>query len=1046
MLCSIQATPYQREVTIILQMLLWSNQRLTLEACNDAVIVQPDRNPAFSVDDRFFDPLDVVKICSGLVTTVWSNTDFINFQYLQLAHASVREYLSSQEVIQPFQSHLREEDAWVYLIRLCHAYLCCIDWSTMDNQPDEFDQTFPLADWAVSAWPKHARYLEAFDDDVLASVLDFLQRACLVSEHLFRYSITQFYWADRTQCYPLYFAALMGFRRSCKRLIGSGSPDMPEESDESRGCVQRYSRLTELGVRPAAIQEDLDASLLAASARGYDIIVQDLLGRGARPDASRIQNYSDEYTALQLASRLGHTKVVQLLLESGASVNYNAKPLYKTPLYEASESGNVDVVDVLLAHKADPDLRSNGESPLRVAVLNGHVAVAQALISAGADRSNHFVHRFVKPSHERPGVVYYRGSDGKLIDTLLKLAVSRDDDNMVQLLLDNGFSTDDANVHAETVLHLAALWCEHTTIRMLLERGARIDTQGPEGTALAVASRSGRSHAVQILLNYEADLSGCRWHDPILAAAQKGHFGIVEQILVHDVHINELCYLGTALYRAAWQNSETLVKILLKHGAVADYHEESTRTPLQIATAGGHLEVMRLLIEGGASADQDGWPDFPPLHDPRVAFSRITTDRAWLRWLQTHPGSTLRQAGQRGPREAAELLSRALNPLQIAIIEGSPKAVELLLHCGADVNKGQWYTPLQIAVSLGHQDIVKKLLGSGAYLNISDPNATLLELAFRQNHEETVRLLVEHGAAVGGDDPLQLAALYGHVRTMQVLLAGRIIGNMDPPLAPRADFITERQLGSTLNIAVFADTYGYGRVEGYDHLGVVRLLLDQGFLNKCDWIPALHHVVEQGYTRYLHLFLEHGVDVNESYAYYWRANTADTPRFTSFKLLRVAAFHGHERTVRLLLHCGAEIDDSSQGNCALASAAAGKQEHMMQLLVKRDANIALAIQVAWGWTNSKKITRRLRRLQSSATSPPDHFPEWQEHEPLSLLDECYLQPPQEQAIFESRHGPSILVEDHDEIPSQVPIRSASSRRRSKISSTVSRLRSRLSRN
>lgn len=136
MLTSIQLTPYRREVTLILQMLLWCDRRLTLEACNDAIIVQPEEQPGFSINDRFFDSREVIHICSGLVTTTWSNTGFIDCQYLQLAHTSVREYLSSEEVIQPFQSYLAERIARADLLRMCHTYLRCVKWSTLGESID----------------------------------------------------------------------------------------------------------------------------------------------------------------------------------------------------------------------------------------------------------------------------------------------------------------------------------------------------------------------------------------------------------------------------------------------------------------------------------------------------------------------------------------------------------------------------------------------------------------------------------------------------------------------------------------------------------------------------------------------------------------------------------------------------------------------------------------------------------------------------------------------------------------------------------------------
>lgn len=307
MLTSIQKSPYCREVTVILQMLLWCDIRLTLEACNDAIIVQPGKQPGFSLKDRFFNSRDVIYICSGLVTTTCLRDPLSNFeerQYLQLAHSSVWEYLSSEAVIQPFQSHLAERVARSDLLRLCHTYFCCFDWSTLARgfemmRQNLYHKELGLIIWNISTWLAHAKFLEAVDDDGLASVVDFLQQA---PEIFLKLSIGRLPGADRTQCYPLYLAASLGLRRTCARLAqfdidvcSSGS-----HSETSMLAVSADGHDDRTQKLPGPIQTRLDAAVLAAATEGHDGIVQDLLDRGARSSAFELLRDPEKRRALHV--------------------------------------------------------------------------------------------------------------------------------------------------------------------------------------------------------------------------------------------------------------------------------------------------------------------------------------------------------------------------------------------------------------------------------------------------------------------------------------------------------------------------------------------------------------------------------------------------------------------------------------------------------------------------------------------------------------------------------------------------------------------------
>jgi uncharacterized protein len=95
-----------------------------------------------------------------------------------------------------------------------------------------------------------------------------------------------------------------------------------------------------------------------------------------------------------MAAREGHTTTVALLLDRGAHID-DVVPGDESALIMASSEGHLDVVRLLVGRGAQVNLgawagrdfnRPDDEwrTPLRMAELHGHAAVARFLRSAGA--------------------------------------------------------------------------------------------------------------------------------------------------------------------------------------------------------------------------------------------------------------------------------------------------------------------------------------------------------------------------------------------------------------------------------------------------------------------------------------------------------------------------------------------------------------------------------------------------------------------------------------------------------------------------------------
>lgn len=89
---------------------------------------------------------------------------------------------------------------------------------------------------------------------------------------------------------------------------------------------------------------------------------------------------------LSLAVRAQFPQIVSLLLGAGADVNRISADRGYSPLMDAAQKGDAAIVKILLAHGADPDLRSkDGQTALIICAGRGDEEMAELLVSSGAD-------------------------------------------------------------------------------------------------------------------------------------------------------------------------------------------------------------------------------------------------------------------------------------------------------------------------------------------------------------------------------------------------------------------------------------------------------------------------------------------------------------------------------------------------------------------------------------------------------------------------------------------------------------------------------------
>ena len=118
------------------------------------------------------------------------------------------------------------------------------------------------------------------------------------------------------------------------------------------------------------------------AARKGDMIALESLC-GATPDILNAAN-AEGYTPLMLAAYYGHEEMTSYLVKNGAAIDGKSK--FGTPIMAATVKNNESIVDVLLAHGADPNIQdTNGKTALLYCSTFGLNTIAEKLLRAGAN-------------------------------------------------------------------------------------------------------------------------------------------------------------------------------------------------------------------------------------------------------------------------------------------------------------------------------------------------------------------------------------------------------------------------------------------------------------------------------------------------------------------------------------------------------------------------------------------------------------------------------------------------------------------------------------
>lgn len=494
------------DVRRILTLLCFSARPLTINELLQAHAVDLTE-PAHLEFGRMLDLDGLQDICLGLIEMRPSTKGpHAGALTAHIAHYSVQEYLESDRIRKQRAAtfYLQRGPSHAEIAQICLVYLLEPHFSR-DTLDEQFLSDFPLARFAAMYWHNH--YTNASDKKVLV-------------EHLVR----------RLYNHPASFAASI-------RLHDPANPRW-------NAAVNRPSK-------------SIGTPLFYASFLGLESLIDELVASGS--DLNK--KYGPGSTPLHAAAQRGHEKVVQMLLDRGATTK-------------------------------NPETRHSYNPPLQLAAMNGHRNVVQLLLDRGVE---------IDP---------VAGRDSGYGLSPLGAACQGHQVDMVQYLLSRGANIHTCGEYSGTALHAAARAGYLDLVQLLVGLGADIHAQSKDnGSVFHSAVCGGSRDVVEFLLDRLGNEVDGGFGRELCTAASLGRFDVLKLLLDRGADVNERGgERGTALQYASYGDepqSVEIVELLLDRGADVNAPGGEYGNPLQNAILRDRMKIQEILLAWGAKNEFD---------------------------------------------------------------------------------------------------------------------------------------------------------------------------------------------------------------------------------------------------------------------------------------------------------------------------------------------------------------------------------------------------------------------------------------------------------
>ncbi|XP_074641301.1 uncharacterized protein LOC141899048 [Tubulanus polymorphus] len=630
---------------------------------------------------------------------------------------------------------------------------------------------------------------------------------------------------------PLHIAARVKDGEKCaEMLLKSGANvNASRENGETalhiaarHGQLKMINALLEEGADPTA-QSKVGETALHSSIRHCHFDVADALIQYVCQNKSRIdavmlvnqQNLEGEtpvHYACELTKSMAHkefedTDIIKLLLDFDGDNGIQTKYTQETPLHYCARAGNEDVLLETVKHIGPNKVQiavnkqaKNGWSPLLVASEQGHLEIVKILLR----------------NHARVDVFDEHGK------AALHLCAESGHEEVADVLLWHKAFVNAKSKVGVTPLHLAAQNGYNKLVKLLIEtHSATIDALSlAKKTPLHMAAQNGRIEVCSTLLKMNADANATDNHGqtPLHLAAENDHSDVVKLFLKYKPELVTMANTNgmTCAHIAASKGSVAVIKELMRFNKVivtTARNRTNDSLALHLAAGGGHKEVVRVLLEAGASATDENADGMTAIHLAakygHVSIMDVLKSHIALKITSKKTGLTaLHVAAHYGQIDFVREMA-----IYIPVtIKGEQPLVDSTVK---DLTAEYALTPLHLAAQSGHESVARLLLNSPG-------------------------VMVDSTTAIQGAIPLHLAAQNGHTVVASLLLSK----------STNQLHVKDKRGRTALNLAA-----------ANGHINMVSLLLGQGAdINTADkngW-TSLHFAGKAGYLEVVKLLVEGG--------------------------------------------------------------------------------------------------------------------------------------------------------------------------------------------